>query len=104
MPTDQQESPALAKLKSSIDIRTLEPIMFYSGKDDELQVFLNETEYGELIIISLSNDQFLVKEVLLEETNEKLEWKQDHKGLRISVPEGLQKSSGDMGRVLKVTF
>lgn len=104
MPTDQQESPALAKLKSSIDIRTLEPIMFYSGKDDELQVFLNESEYGELIIISLSNDQFLVKEVLLEETNEKLEWKQDHKGLRISVPEGLQKSSGDMGRVLKVTF
>ena len=72
MPTDQQESPVLAKLKKSIDIRTLEPIMFYSGKDDELQVFLNETEYGELIIISLSNDQFLVKEVLLEETNEKL--------------------------------
>ena len=104
MPTDQQESPVLAKPKASIDIRTLEPIMFYSGKDDELQVFLNETEYGELIIISLSNDQFLVKEVLLEETNEKLEWKQDHKGLRISVPEGLQKSSGDMGRVLKVTF
>ncbi|CAH0155322.1 hypothetical protein SRABI27_03438 [Pedobacter sp. Bi27] len=104
MPTDQQESPVLAKLKNSIDIRTLEPIMFYSGKDDELQVFLNETEYGELIIISLSNDQFLVKEVLLEETNEKLEWKQDHKGLRISVPEGLQKSGGDMGRVLKVTF
>ena len=104
MPTDQQESPVLAKLKASIDIRTLEPIMFYSGKDDELQVFLNETEYGELIIISLSIDQFLVKEVLLEETNEKLEWKQDHKGLRISVPEGLQKSSGDMGRVLKVTF
>lgn len=104
MPTDQQESPVSAKLKTSIDIRTLEPIMFYSGKDDELQVFLNETEYGELIIISLSNDQFLVKEVLLEETNEKLEWKQDHKGLRISVPEGLQKSSGDMGRVLKVTF
>jgi len=104
MPTDQQERPALAKLKNSIDIRTLEPIMFYSGKDDELQVFLNETEYGELIIISLSNDQFLVKEVLLEETNEKLEWKQDHKGLRISVPEGLQKSSGDMGRVLKVMF
>jgi hypothetical protein len=104
MPTDQQESPVLAKPKASIDIRTLEPIMFYSGKDDELQVFLNETEYGELIIISLSIDQFLVKEVLLEETNEKLEWKQDHKGLRISVPEGLQKSSGDMGRVLKVTF
>jgi len=72
MPTDKQESPVLAKLKTSIDIRTLEPIMFYSGKDDELQVFLNETEYGELIIISLSNDQFLVKEVLLEETNEKL--------------------------------
>ena len=104
MPTDQQESPVLTKLKTSIGIRTLEPIMFYSGKDDELQVFLNESEYGELIIISLSNDQFLVKEVLLEETNEKLEWKQDHKGLTISVPEGLQKSSGDMGRVLKVTF
>lgn len=85
-------------------IRTLEPIMFYSGKDDELQVFLNETEFGELIIISLSDDQFLVKEILLEETNEKLEWKQDHKGLRISVPEGLPKSGGDMGRVLKVMF
>jgi len=100
MNTDQQESQP----KTSIDIRTLEPIMFYSGKDDELQFFLNETEFGELIIISLSDDQFLVKEVLLEETNEKLEWKQDHKGLRISVPEGLPKSRGDMGRVLKVMF
>ncbi|MGN8054970.1 hypothetical protein ACTJKN_01775 [Pedobacter sp. 22163] len=85
-------------------IRTIEPIMFYSGKDDELKVFLNETEFGELIIISLSNDHVLVKEVLLEETNEKLEWKQDHKGLRISVPEELQKSEGDIGRVLKVMF
>ncbi len=86
------------------NIKTLEPIIFYSGKDDELQIFLNETEFGELIIISLSGDQLLVKDVLLEETNEKLEWKQDHKGLRISVPEGLQMSGGKVGRVLKVTF
>jgi len=88
----------------STNIRTLEPIIFYSGKDDELQIFLNETEFGELIIISLSSDQLLVKDVLLEETNEKLKWKQDYKGLRISVPEGLQISGGKMGRVLKVTF
>jgi len=91
-------------MNPTTNIRTLEPIIFYSGKQDELQIFLSETEFGELIIISLSDDQLLVKEVLLEETNEKLEWKQDHKGLRISVPEGLQKSGGNMGRVLKVTF
>ncbi|QNN44726.1 hypothetical protein [Pedobacter roseus] len=91
-------------MTSTTKIRTLEPIIFYSGKQDELQIFLNETEFGELIIISLSDDQLLVKEVLLEETNEKLEWKQDRKGLRISVPEGLQKSGGNMGRALKVMF
>ncbi|MDQ0638955.1 hypothetical protein QF042_002520 [Pedobacter sp. W3I1] len=85
-------------------IRTLEPIMFYSGKQDELQIFLSETEYGELIIKSLSNDQIQVKAVMLDETGEKLNWKQDYKGLRISVPEGLQISGGNMGRVLKVTF
>lgn len=104
MHTDQQESPVSAQPKSSIDIRTLEPIIFYSGKDDELQIFLNETEYGELIIKSLSDDQIQVKEVMLEESSEKLQWKQDYRGLRISVPEGLQLSGGNMGRVLKVTF
>ncbi len=91
-------------MNPTTNIRTLEPIIFYSGKQDELQIFLNETEFGELIIISLSDDQLQVKEVLLEETNEKLEWKQDHKGLRISVPEGLEISGGSMGRVLKVLF
>jgi hypothetical protein len=91
-------------MKPITNIKTLEPIIFYSGKDDELQIFLDVTEFGELIIISLSGDQLLVKDVLLEETNEKLEWKQDHKGLRISVPEGLQMSGGKMGRVLKVMF
>ncbi|RBQ02426.1 hypothetical protein [Pedobacter miscanthi] len=91
-------------MNSTTNIRTLEPIIFYSGKEDELQIFLNETEYGELIIISLSDDQLKVKEVLLEETNEKLEWKQDYKGLRISVPEGLEIRGRSMGRVLKVTF
>ncbi|WP_025142375.1 hypothetical protein [Pedobacter jeongneungensis] len=91
-------------MNPTTNIRTLEPIIFYSGKQDELQIFLSETEFGELIIISLSDDQLLVKEVLLEETNEKLEWKQDHKGLRISVPEGLEIKGGNMGRALKVTF
>jgi len=95
--TNEQINPAT-------NIRTLEPILFYSGKNDELQIFLNETEFGELIIISLSNDQLVVKDVQLEETDQRLEWKQDHKGLRISVPEGLQKNGGKMGRVLKVTF
>ncbi|WP_344851116.1 hypothetical protein [Pedobacter jeongneungensis] len=89
---------------STTKIRTLEPIIFYSGKDDELQIFLNEKEYGELIIKSLSDNQLKVKEVFLQETNEKLEWKQDYKGLRISVPEGLEISGSSMGRVLKVTF
>jgi len=91
-------------MSPNTNIKTLEPIIFYSGKEDELQIFLNETEFGELIIISLSDDQLKVKGVLLEETNEILEWKQDHKGLRISVPEGLKISGSDMGRVLKVTF
>jgi hypothetical protein len=85
-------------------IRTLEPIIFYSGKDDELQIFLNETEYGELIIKSLSDDQIQVKEVLLEETSEKLNWKQDYKGLRISVPETVMTDGKTTGRVVKVTF
>lgn len=89
---------------STTKIRTLEPIIFYSGKDDELQIFLNEKEYGELIIKSLSDSQLKVKEVFLQETNEKLEWKQDYKGLRILVPEGLEISGSSMGRVLKVSF
>ncbi|TBO41780.1 hypothetical protein [Pedobacter kyonggii] len=51
-------------------IRTLEPILFYSGKQDELQIFLNEAEYGELIIKSLSHDQIRVKAVMLGEAGE----------------------------------
>jgi hypothetical protein len=78
--------------------------MFYSGKDDELQFFLNETEFGELIIKSLSPDQIQVKAVVLDETGEKIDWKQDYKGLRILVPKGLQISGGNMERVLKVAF
>lgn len=85
-------------------IRTIEPIMFYSGKDDELKVFLNETEFGELIIKSLSSSQIQVKEVLLDETGEKLNWKQDYKGLRVSVPETLLISKEAGGRVVKVAF
>lgn len=93
-----------AQPRSTIDIRTLEPIIFYSGKEDELQIFLNETEYGELIIKSLSNDQIQVKAVMLDETGEKLNWKQDYKGLRVSVPETLVTSKKATGRVVKVTF
>ncbi|MBT2562175.1 hypothetical protein J7E50_16140 [Pedobacter sp. ISL-68] len=104
MPINQRESSVSAKSKASIDIRTLEPIMFYSGKQDELQIFLNETEYGELIIKSLSNDQIQVKAVLLDETGEKLNWKQDYKGLRVSVPKTLITSKKATGRVVKVTF
>lgn len=85
-------------------IRTIEPIMFYSGKDDELKVFLNETEFGELIIKSLSISQIQVKEVLLDGTGEKLNWKQDYKGLRVSVPETLVTSKKATGRVVKVAF
>ena len=101
---NKRPSSVSAKYKASIDIRTLEPIMFYSGKQDELQIFLNETEYGELIIKSLSNDQIQVKAVMLEETGEKLNWKQDYKGLRVSVPETLGTSKKTTGRVVKVTF
>ena len=104
MPINQSESSVSAKSKASIDIRTLEPIMFYSGKQDELQIFLNETEYGELIIKSLSNDQIQVKAVLLDETGEKLNWKQDYKGLRVSVAKTLVTSKKATGRVVKVTF
>lgn len=93
-----------AQSRSTIDIRTLEPIIFYSGKEDELQIFLNETEYGELIIKSLSNDQIKVKAVMLDETGEKLNWKQDYKGLRVSVPETLITSKKAAGRVVKVIF
>lgn len=78
--------------------------MFYSGKDDELKVFLNETEFGELIIKSLSSNQIQVKEVLLDGTGEKLNWKQDYKGLRVSVPETLVTSKKATGRVVKVAF
>lgn len=104
MPTDQQESSVSALSKTTIDIRTLEPIIFYSGKHGELQIFLNDAEYGELIIKSLSDDQIQVKEVILEETGQKLNWKQDYKGLRITVPETPEISGGTVGRIIKVTF
>jgi hypothetical protein len=98
------ELMTIEPMNSTTNIRTLEPIIFYSGKDDELQIFLNETEYGELIIKSLSDDQIQVKEVLLEETSEKLDWKQDYKGLRISVPEAAVTNGETAGKVVKVTF
>nr|WP_276898618.1 alpha-L-fucosidase C-terminal domain-containing protein [Pedobacter kyonggii] len=85
-------------------IRTLEPILFYSGKQDELQIFLNEAEYGELIIKSLSHDQIRVKAVMLGEAGEKLNWKQDYRGLSVSVPETLVTIKKATGRVVKITF
>ncbi|MBB6238342.1 hypothetical protein HDC90_002975 [Pedobacter sp. AK013] len=104
MPINQQGSIVSTKSKTSTGIKTLEPIMFYSGKEDELQIFLNETEHGELIIKSLSHDQIQVKEVVLGHAGEKLNWKQDYKGLRISVPETLITGKMATGRVVKVTF
>ncbi|MGM9478490.1 hypothetical protein ACS5PU_18850 [Pedobacter sp. GSP4] len=57
--TDEQSS-------NQLHIYEVNPIIFYSGEADELNIELLEFNYGELIIKSLSTSILQVKELIME--------------------------------------
>jgi hypothetical protein len=105
MSATNKPKSALTELRQSVDIRTLEPIIFYSGKSDELHIHLGELDRGELIIKSLSKKMMQVKEVALLENGEQLAWKQDLKGLKIVVPKSINEVLGtEHPIIIKIKF
>lgn len=97
-------NPIANPLKNAVDIRMLEPIIFYSGKQDELQIHVKEALNGELIIKSLNTDMLEIKAVTLADTNAPLNWKQNRECLKITFEPGLAPVGEDMNRVIKVVF
>ncbi|WP_231424834.1 MULTISPECIES: hypothetical protein [Pedobacter] len=75
------------KNNNPLNIHEIKPIIFYSGKDDELSIVLQEFNYGDLIIKSLSTDVLKVKELKIENEVVEVNWKQSAKGLRVSLPD-----------------
>ncbi|KLT67399.1 hypothetical protein [Pedobacter sp. BMA] len=70
-----------------LNVSEINPIIFYSGKEDELMVELVGVKVGELIIKSLSTDVLLVKALKIADEDICLAWKQTEMGLRITLPE-----------------
>lgn len=97
-------SPISNPLKNAVDIRMLEPIIFYSGKSDELQIHLKEPVTGELIIKSLNTGMFEIKEVMMADTNEQLNWKQNKECLKITFHAEQKTAKQHAGRIIKVIF
>jgi len=104
MPSTRKAISALTQLRKSIDIRTLEPIIFYSGKNDELHIHLSKEDRGELIIKSLSKKMITVKEVTLLENDSKLSWKQNFKSLKIVVPTSIDEELNEQQAIIKIKF
>lgn len=87
-----------------LNIYEVNPIIFYSGKADELNIELLEFNHGELIIKSLSTDIFRVKSLVMADEDFIIKWKQDSRGLRISLPDGLIHDENREKCVLKIKF
>ncbi|WP_421942008.1 hypothetical protein [Pedobacter sp.] len=105
MSATEKPNSASTELRKSVDIRTLEPIIFYSGKSDELHIHLGELDRGELIIKLLSKKMMQVKEVTLLENAEELSWKQDFKALKIIVPKSVNEGlSPELPIIIKIKF
>ena len=104
MPLENSVSSISNPLKNAVDIRMLEPIIFYSGKSDELQIHLKEPVIGELIIKSLNTGMFEIKEVMMADTNEQLNWKQNKECLKITFNAEPKANKQSADRVIKVTF
>lgn len=87
-----------------LHIYEVNPIIFYSGEADELNIELLEFNYGELIIKSLSTVILKVKELIIENEEFPVKWKQTAKGLRITLPNGLINDETRKKCTLKIKF
>jgi len=104
MMLERTTKPIVNPLKNAVDIRMLEPIIFYSGKHDELQIHLKEALKGELIIKSLNTAMLKIKAVMLAGTDTPLNWKQNKECLKITLDTDLAPVSENANRVIKVVF
>jgi hypothetical protein len=89
---------------NQLHIYEVNPIIFYSGEADELNIELLEFNYGELIIKSLSTAILKVKELIMENEEFTVKWKQSAKGLRITLPNGLINDETRKKCTLKIKF
>lgn len=92
------------KSGNQLHIYEVNPIIFYSGEADELNIELLEFNHGELIIKSLSTAILKVKELTMEDEAFTVKWKQDVKGLRITLPDGLINDGTREKCTLKIKF
>jgi hypothetical protein len=89
---------------NQLHIYEVNPIIFYSGEADELNIELLEFNYGELIIKSLSTAILKVKALVMENEEFTIKWKQSAKGLRITLPDGLINDETRKKCILKIKF
>ena len=92
------------KSGNRLHIYEVNPIIFYSGEADELNIELLEFNYGELIIKSLSTAILKVKELGMADEDFIIKWKQDARGLRITLPDGLINDETREKCTLKIKF
>ena len=104
MPQKNTTSGLKDQLTNSLKIYEVNPIIFYSGKEDELLIELVEFNHGELIIKSLTTRVLLVKELIMENENFEISWKQTDNGLRITLPDGLVNDEKREKCILKIKF
>lgn len=104
MTLERTTKPISNPLKNAVDIRMLEPIIFYSGKHDELQIHVKEALNGELIIKSLNTAMLEIKAVMLAGTDTPLNWKQTKECLKITFDRDLMSVGENANRVIKVIF
>lgn len=97
-------SEKITSKTKELKIYEVNPIIFYSGEADELNIELLEFNHGELIIKSLSTAILKVKSLAMADDDFTIKWKQDAKGLRITLPDGLINDESREKCVLKIKF
>jgi hypothetical protein len=97
-------SEKITSKTKELKIYEVNPIIFYSGEADELNIELLEFNHGELIIKSLSTTILKVKSLAMADEDFTIKWKQDAKGLRITLPDGLINDESREKCVLKIKF
>jgi len=97
-------SEKITSKTKELKIYEVNPIIFYSGEADELNIELLEFNHGELIIKSLSTAILKVKSLAMAYEDFTIKWKQDAKGLRITLPDGLINDESREKCVLKIKF
>ncbi|WP_316804199.1 hypothetical protein [Pedobacter nototheniae] len=90
-------------MTNELTIKEVNPMIFYSGKQDEVQILLKAAETGELIVRSLTTEIMKVSDVTLDNDPVEISWHQDTNGLKINVPNQLPVPDNNV-RILKVRF